>query len=33
MADKNSGGQARQNYGGQALDLLTITLKTDGGKL
>jgi hypothetical protein len=28
-ADKNNGGQALHKDGGQALDLLTITLKTD----
>jgi hypothetical protein len=31
-ADKKDGGQARQNNGGQVLDLLTIALKTDSNK-
>ncbi len=31
-ADKNNGGQARHKDGGQALDLLTIALKTDCNK-
>jgi hypothetical protein len=32
MVDKNNGGQARHKDGGQALDLLTIALKTDSDK-